>query len=308
MHSIQRIRPSEQSCSCSSPGWSPRCSGPYLEREHQTDTWRWWRGARTNSSSLVSDASSLLHLHFVPNCSTQLTLSVSDAIKLWNRFNWTHVWWSLCWERFSARWLWFPCPVRETREEKQTAEAETGRPLKLDVNHNTTTHKISIIVGGVCCQLAPFSKHKIVIFNLPVNPSSSGGTYLAGYLLKNSPELLVLLALFPRWGRRRLRRHGATKKKEIKTQEEGDVFLKSWLHMLAIFFTLQRIIAYQTYLRNSFRVCFIALFARVALNCSDFNRDLYAYWFKWITNWNMKPLKRKFCHDTFFSSLVGKGK
>lgn len=31
MHSIQRIRPSEQSCSCSSPGWSPLCSGPYLE-------------------------------------------------------------------------------------------------------------------------------------------------------------------------------------------------------------------------------------------------------------------------------------
>lgn len=42
MHSIQRIRPSEQSCSCSSPGWSPPCSGPYLEgdtgqRNHSDD-------------------------------------------------------------------------------------------------------------------------------------------------------------------------------------------------------------------------------------------------------------------------------
>lgn len=47
-------------------------------------------------------------------------------------------------------------------------------------------------------------------------------THLAGYLLKNSPELLVLLALFPRWGRRRLRRHGATKQKERKKREGED--------------------------------------------------------------------------------------
>lgn len=35
-------------------------------------------------------------------------------------------------------------------------------------------------------------------------------THISSYLLKNGHELLVLLALFPRWGRRRLKHHGAT--------------------------------------------------------------------------------------------------
>lgn len=42
----------------------------------------------------------------------------------------THVWWSLCWERFSVRWLWFPCPATETRAEEETVEEETRRQFK----------------------------------------------------------------------------------------------------------------------------------------------------------------------------------
>lgn len=37
--------------------------------------------------------------------------------------------------------------------------------------------------------------------------------HISGYLLKNSPELLVLLALFPRWSRRRLSRKRSMQRK-----------------------------------------------------------------------------------------------
>lgn len=57
-HSIQRIRPSEQSCSCSSPGWSPPCSGPYLEGD--TDR-RWFFMFFTFSPSVKCTVCNFFH-------------------------------------------------------------------------------------------------------------------------------------------------------------------------------------------------------------------------------------------------------
>lgn len=52
MHSIQRIRPSELSCSCSSPGWSPLCSGPCLAGKAGQQRWRKLKPLRRTEGQL----------------------------------------------------------------------------------------------------------------------------------------------------------------------------------------------------------------------------------------------------------------
>lgn len=112
-------------------------------------------------------------------------------------------------------------------------------------------------------------------------------THLAGYLLKNSPELLVLLALFPRWGRRRLRRHGATKQKERKKREGEDVKGKTgeklyfWpviqhIKSSCVFRNLDYIIRIKEGTKmEGFALISVVFVQENLFNCSDVNWDLY---------------------------------
>lgn len=73
----------------------------------------------------------------------------------------THVWWSLCWERFSVRWLWFPCPATETRAEEETVEEETRRQFK---SHSLSTQNLpegDVMLGFVLT--SPAISWKIVL-------------------------------------------------------------------------------------------------------------------------------------------------
>lgn len=79
--------------------------------------------------------------------------SLNWALTLQRRRERTHVWWSLCWERFSIRWLWFPCPAeRDRRGEKKK------RGVK---NQNSPHNKTQWDRRATFCSLGPFEKHNL---------------------------------------------------------------------------------------------------------------------------------------------------
>lgn len=105
-------------------------------------------------------------------------------------------------------------------------EEQRGTPIKKRQEINFQSTAIA-----QCFLLMKNTKCSVLGF-LNLKPfSSSFCTDLAAYLLKNSPELLVLLALFPRWSWCWLRRHWATKHKNEK--------LWRWSFPSYLFFTLQ---------------------------------------------------------------------
>ena len=76
-------------------------------------------------------------------------------------------------------------------------------------------------------QLLVVIKTGLVKVNFLLPPSSC--THIAGYLLKNSPELLVLFALFPCRGWRWLRCQGAAKHRDgIKDERKKNVNPLVW--------------------------------------------------------------------------------